>query len=253
MRNIPEYNFPRFHEMAAHLRDQGYEISSPAEHDLEMGFNPSKGDLEGFDLEAAFRWDFEQIMKADGIFLLQGWEHSEGACAEESVARLSGKKIYFERLDPLVPYSEEGFEWYTKQQNDAVLDAAIAASGLLTPDREVRITDPVTGGQKGAKLAELGALDPMALWQIAEVAGFGSRKYSRGNFLLGYRWSLSFDAMMRHLLLFWTGEDLDAESGLSHLAHAGWHVMALLAFADRGLGTDDRYAPKHPPVVESPS
>jgi len=106
---------------------------------------------------------------------------------------------------------------------------------------EVRETDPTTGGEKGAKLAELGAVDPLALWHLARVAGFGGRKYSRGNYMRGYRWSLSYDAMMRHALAFWMGEEHDTESGAPHMAAAAWHACALVSFSERHLGSDDRY------------
>lgn len=105
---------------------------------------------------------------------------------------------------------------------------------------ETRVTDPVTGGQKGQKLAQLSAIDPRALLSLAEVAGFGAMKYERKNYMRGYAWSLSFDAMCRHLLAFWGGQPDDEESGLPHLAHAAWHCMALIAFSRDGLGTDDR-------------
>lgn len=105
---------------------------------------------------------------------------------------------------------------------------------------EVRVTSQ-TGGQKGQKLARLGSLDPKALMEVAKVAGFGEQKYSRLNYLKGYDWSLSYDACQRHLHAYWSGEDLDPESGLPHLAHAAWHCLAQLAFMIHGLGTDDRY------------
>ena len=104
---------------------------------------------------------------------------------------------------------------------------------------EVRVTSE-TGGQKGRKLAELGSLDPLALLTLAEVSGFGGQKYAAFNFLKGYDWSLSFNALQRHLLAFWSGEDTDPESGLSHLGHAAWHCLAMISFQTRGLGTDDR-------------
>lgn len=107
------------------------------------------------------------------------------------------------------------------------------------PETEVRITSS-TGGQKGQKMARLGALDPKSLRIVAEVAGFGAEKYAAFNFLKGYDWSLSYDALQRHLMSFWDGEDLDQESGLPHLAHAAWHCLALLSFDQRELGTDDR-------------
>lgn len=105
---------------------------------------------------------------------------------------------------------------------------------------EVNVVDPVTGGQKGSKQAQLGAVSPRALMELAKVAGFGGEKYERYNFMKGYRWSLSYDAMQRHLHAFWGGQDLDEESGLPHLAHAAWHCLALIAFMRSELGTDDR-------------
>ena len=101
--------------------------------------------------------------------------------------------------------------------------------------------DPVTGGEKGQKLARLGAADPLALWKVAEVGGYGEGKYARYNYVKGYKWSLSYDALQRHLMLFWDGEWLDEESKLPHLAHAAWHCLALMTFYLRGKGTDDRF------------
>lgn len=106
-------------------------------------------------------------------------------------------------------------------------------------DEETRVTAE-TGGQKGKKLTQLGAVDPLALIELGRVAGMGANKYRAFNFLRGYEWSLSFNAMMRHALLFWSGEDRDAESGLPHMAHAAWMALSLVSFMERGLGTDDR-------------
>lgn len=110
--------------------------------------------------------------------------------------------------------------------------------------KEIRITDELTGGQKGMKECQMGALDPQALMEIGRVAGFGAHKYARYNFAKGYAWSLSYDALQRHLMAFWNGEDNDPESGLPHLAHAGWHCLALMTFSLRKRGTDDRFPQK---------
>lgn len=107
-------------------------------------------------------------------------------------------------------------------------------------DDETRMTDKFTGGQKGAKLTQLGALDPVALIEVSRVAGYGANKYAAFNFLKGYDWSLSFNAGMRHALLFWAGEDIDEESGRSHPAMAAWHFMTLVSFLARQVGNDDR-------------
>lgn len=112
---------------------------------------------------------------------------------------------------------------------------------------EVRITSP-TGGQKGQKDCRLGAVDPLALYELGLVAGMGEEKYARFNYLKGYRWSLNVDAAFRHLLAFLSGEDRDPESGHLHTAHAMWHMGALTSFQLRQIGEDDR-APR--PDVEA--
>jgi hypothetical protein len=110
--------------------------------------------------------------------------------------------------------------------------------------QEVRVTSP-TGGQKGSKLARHDLIPTLPLDLLAKVYGMGAAKYNDNNWRLGYRWSLNYAAMQRHLLAFWSGQDLDPESGLPHLAHAAWHCMALLEFSQSGQARyaqfDDRY------------
>jgi len=119
---------------------------------------------------------------------------------------------------------------------------------LTGHETETRVIDPETGGEKGKKLSQLGSLDPASLYTLSEVSGMGANKYAAHNFLKGYAWSLSYDAMQRHLLKFWMGEELDPESGLPHVAHAAWHCLTLLSFVQRQLGTDDR-----PPAMTIPN
>jgi hypothetical protein len=90
-----------------------------------------------------------------------------------------------------------------------------------------------------ADAAEGDSLD--ALWSMGEVYGFGSRKYSRTNYLSGYPWSLTQDAFWRHMLIAIHAErPLDDESGQLHELHALWHVTTQIIFAERNIGTDDR-------------
>lgn len=84
-------------------------------------------------------------------------------------------------------------------------------------------------------------LPPEALEEIVKVLGFGASKYEPRGWEKGLPYSRYFGAVMRHLWAWWRGEDLDPESGLSHLAHAGACVLFLLAYVKWGhQTTDDR-------------
>ena len=63
---------------------------------------------------------------------------------------------------------------------------------------EIRMVDPVTGGEKGSKEARFDLIPGDTLEDIARHYGRGSLKYADWNWLKGYKWSLSFAAMMRH-------------------------------------------------------
>jgi hypothetical protein len=95
---------------------------------------------------------------------------------------------------------------------------------------EILMKDPLTGGEKGAKQAEWGLLPFAELNQVAEVYGYGATKYAPRNWQKGYSWTLSLSALGRHLALWASGESKDKESGLSHLAHACFHLLALMYF-----------------------
>ncbi len=100
MRFQPEFNFPAFFEAEAELRAQGFEVFNPARQDIENGFDP-KGmtgheDLDelGFDLREALGGDVVWIaLRADAIYMLEGWSKSSGATAEHALARALGLTI----------------------------------------------------------------------------------------------------------------------------------------------------------------
>lgn len=105
------------------------------------------------------------------------------------------------------------------------------------------VTDEKTGGQKEAKLARFSLIPGEFLWGLAELYGRGAQKYADRNWEKGYRWTLSYDALQRHLELWRLGEDYDKETGIHHLICVGWHACALFIFQLRKLGTDDLRQP----------
>ena len=79
-----------------------------------------------------------------------------------------------------------------------------------------------------------------SLLEVSKVATYGHRKYGDGDKFWDYNWDevadgfeRYADAEARHNNLFFTGEVLDDESNLHHLAHAAWNALAKLEFALR--------------------
>ncbi|KKN77099.1 hypothetical protein LCGC14_0364400 [marine sediment metagenome] len=87
----------------------------------------------------------------------------------------------------------------------------------------------------------LGLLSRIALEETAQVLAFGAYKYGRDNWRGGVNWQRYIDAALRHIMAFAEGEDLDPESGLSHMAHAACCIMFLLEYAKTHPEFDNRY------------
>lgn len=81
-----------------------------------------------------------------------------------------------------------------------------------------------------------------AVEEILKVLEFGAKKYADRNWELGMDWDRPFAALMRHMWAWYRKENAgrDAETGLSHLAHAGCCLFFLLAYEIRGSGKDTR-------------
>jgi hypothetical protein len=120
-------------------------------------------------------------------------------------------------------------------------------SGLDTDDMSEERATSTSGGQKGRKPQVFSLIPWASVAEISRVYHYGAKKYSEHNWRRGYPWSWSFDALIRHLTAWWDGENADPESGISHLAHAGFHILSLLWYELTGRGTDDRWKP---PVAE---
>jgi hypothetical protein len=216
-----------------------------------------------------------EIEAADGIVQLPGWTNSPGCVIEHQHARRHGKKVFGLYANTLFEYDDQDNlvacrtlggvcepTAYTpgldcdddlEDDEDEVDEAVVASLRKLfasvdnfwaseqqpAPTGEVRITDPVTGGQKGSKPARFDLVPADTLWALAEHYGKGAAKYAERNWERGYAWGLTIAAAERHLAKFRMGEDYDEDGNLHVIAYL-WHAMALATFALRGIGTDDR-------------
>lgn len=128
MQGIPDFNFPMFTAVAEILRRKGHEVFNPAEKDIErhagVDMTNKAGSVEQaikehkFSLRDALGEDTDYICKhAEGIVLLPGWEHSNGALAEFYLARALSKVypfrfVYVQTINTLlhVPIENGTFE-----------------------------------------------------------------------------------------------------------------------------------------------
>ena len=84
-------------------------------------------------------------------------------------------------------------------------------------------------------------LSGAVMGEVALALFEGALKYGRHNYRQdGVRASVYYDAVGRHLSAWWEGEDVDEESGLSHItkAMAGLHILRDCSI--RGMCNDDR-------------
>lgn len=89
-------------------------------------------------------------------------------------------------------------------------------------------------------------LPTRALLETSKVLAFGAEKYGENNWREGFKWSRLIGALLRHTFAFMRGEDVDEETGLSHMAHAACCVLFLLEHVLLGYGVDDRFIEAKP-------
>lgn len=126
---------------------------------------------------------------------------------------------------------------------DAHLDEEFAAgvAGLIAIQRHAesdptgrRAHEPGCKLDAGKTLAGVLLDFAHALGAVAEVGSMGARKYSRGGWVQVPNGVERYtDAALRHLLKHGQGETNDPESGLPHLAHCAWNILAVLELQAR--------------------
>lgn len=84
MTGIPEYNRPAFHKVAAQLTEQGH-----------VALNPSILP-DGLSKAAYMDICCAMVRCADGVYMLEGWEKSEGALIEYALAKTAGLTIEYQ-------------------------------------------------------------------------------------------------------------------------------------------------------------
>lgn len=151
----------------------------------------------------------------------------------------------------------------TREQRDAVgsshMDQALVYYGMKEDPANVtssyygqvaaHLVNHLTGPPKdtnpktlyGQAKPSLGLLPGAAQVAIAEVLALGKAKYGDANWRVDpVSYSTYHNALLRHLIKAWEGEEMDPESGQPHLAHVAANAMILLDAKACGTLIDDR-------------
>ena len=110
MSGIKDLNFPAFVDAGERIRSCGHSVFVPNE-DMERypGFDCSNPEtFKNLDMSEIMCKDLIEVLAADAIVLLPGWENSQGARLERIVAESTGKlvfeyKAYDDHLHCLAP------------------------------------------------------------------------------------------------------------------------------------------------------
>lgn len=80
-----------------------------------------------------------------------------------------------------------------------------------------------------------------ALTEVSKVLALGANQYGEWNWARGMNWSRLLGAALRHLFAWGGKENIDPDSGLSHIAHAATCCLFLLEYELRQQGKDNRH------------
>jgi len=93
----------------------------------------------------------------------------------------------------------------------------------------------------GIRKAPMSTVPANVLAEMGVAMLEGAAKYGRFNFrVAGVRASVYYDAAMRHLIAWWEGEDIDPDSGMSHITKLLACMAVLRDAMHQGMWSDDR-------------
>jgi hypothetical protein len=204
MRGVKDFNRDAFYQAEDELEALGYEVFNPVRYDEEVNGwtlkseSGSMNDVPDFttnDFDKIIKSDVDAVLSSDFIYMLKGWQDSQGAKAEKAVAEWRGKQVLYQ----------------------------VAHESVNNPT----LIDLTAVERKQHPLAS-GVLDyfPEALLAVANCSYVGNEQHNPGKPL---HWDRSksgdeSDALIRHFMERGT---MDAD-GVLHSAKVAWRALALL-------------------------
>jgi len=144
--------------------------------------------------------------------------------------------------------SEERIWHYLNTHRTAPLDEVALDTGTSIAEVEACIAriaspnwrEPTGILKRDAGKARYDLIPPEIEEAMALVLTDGAEKYADRDWERGTNYGRYYAAMRRHQVAWWRGENLDPETGRSHLWHAACCLAFLVTYEARNIGTDDR-------------
>ncbi len=171
----------------------------------------------------------------------------------ETIASLHGDAAprepnpYYIPLPPVGSTGPESLATPGGMAGEPVIPSGFVEAAMVR--EEGAIVQEVTSGAPdgnpktthGIAKPSLHSIPPLALLHLGQAMADGNRKYG----LVNWRhdpitMSVYWNAMMRHMLALWDGEDVDPTTGIKHLAYIMANCAILLDAEEQGTLTDDR-------------
>lgn len=138
-----------------------------------------------------------------------------------------------------------GFSPPSQTQDNLPLMLTLNDTTAINGNLDLLKTQGVKYDQGKQKLTDMlgpgfDLLPPEGPKAVATILDYGAKKYAPRNWELGMDWDRPFNAAIRHMFAWWSGEDNDPETGYSHLWHAATNLFFLIAYQNRGVGKDNR-------------
>lgn len=140
-----------------------------------------------------------------------------------------------------------GKTWFESVEESSCVDGVCPVpwitTGRLPVATKKSVDEKLTNPKDmvGVRKAPMSTVPANVLAEIGVAMLEGSVKYGRHNYrAAGVRASVYYDAVMRHLMSWWEGEDMDPDSGMNHITKALSCLVVLRDAQMQQMYTDDR-------------
>jgi hypothetical protein len=96
MTGIKNYNFDKFFEIEKYLKKLNFKVINPARLTYKLMRKKHKK-INEISREEYLKYDLQELLKCDFIYMLKDWENSKGAKLEYQIALEIGIKVLKEK------------------------------------------------------------------------------------------------------------------------------------------------------------